>query len=34
VAEPGDIAQALLFVASNPFATGSTVLLDGGDALV
>lgn len=34
VALPDDIAQAILFVASNGFATGSTVLVDGGDALV
>lgn len=33
VAEPGDIAQAIVFVATNRFATGSTVLVDGGDAL-
>ena len=34
VAEPADIARAILFVAANPFATGSIVLVDGGDALV
>jgi NAD(P)-dependent dehydrogenase (short-subunit alcohol dehydrogenase family) len=34
VAEPADIAHAILFVATNRFATGSTVLVDGGDALV
>lgn len=34
VAQPGDIASAIWFVATNPFATGSTVLVDGGDALV
>jgi NAD(P)-dependent dehydrogenase (short-subunit alcohol dehydrogenase family) len=33
VATATDIAMAILFVACNPFATGSTVLLDGGDAL-
>lgn len=33
VGTPADIAQAILFVASNRFATGSTVLVDGGDAL-
>jgi NAD(P)-dependent dehydrogenase (short-subunit alcohol dehydrogenase family) len=33
VAEPEDIAEAILFVAGNRFATGSTVLVDGGDAL-
>lgn len=34
VAMPEDIARAILFVATNPFATGSTVLVDGGDALL
>jgi NAD(P)-dependent dehydrogenase (short-subunit alcohol dehydrogenase family) len=34
VADAADIAQAILFVAGNRFATGSTVLIDGGDALV
>ena len=34
VADAADIAHAILFVASNRFATGSTVLVDGGDALV
>ena len=34
VAHPDDIASAILFVASNPFATGSVVLIDGGDSLV
>jgi NAD(P)-dependent dehydrogenase (short-subunit alcohol dehydrogenase family) len=34
VAEASDIAEAILFVAGNRFATGSTVLVDGGDALV
>jgi NAD(P)-dependent dehydrogenase (short-subunit alcohol dehydrogenase family) len=34
VAEPVDIASAILFLATNPFATGSTLLIDGGDALV
>ena len=34
VADAADIADAILFVASNRFATGSTVLVDGGDALV
>ena len=33
VAEPDDIAQALLLLALNPFATGTTLLIDGGDAL-
>lgn len=30
VGEPEDIAQAILFVATNPFATGTTVTVDGG----
>ena len=34
VAQPEDIASAILFVAGNPFATGSGVLIDGGDSLV
>ena len=34
IARPGDIAAAILFLAANPFATGSTLLIDGGDALV
>lgn len=34
VAEPDDIARAIWFVATSPFSTGSTVLVDGGDALV
>lgn len=34
VADPADIAEAILYVAANRFATGSTVLVDGGDALV
>ena len=34
VAQPSDIAEAILSVATNRFATGSTVLVDGGDALV
>ncbi len=33
VGEPLDIAEAILFVARNRFATGSTVRVDGGDAL-
>jgi len=33
IAQPGDIAAAILFLAANPFATGSTLLIDGGDAL-
>lgn len=33
VADAADIAQAILFLAGNRFATGSTVLVDGGDAL-
>ena len=34
VAQPSDIAEAILSVATNRFATGSTVLVDGGDALI
>ncbi|MBC7435637.1 MAG: SDR family oxidoreductase [Bdellovibrionales bacterium] len=34
VADPDDIAQAILMVATNRFMTGATVLVDGGDALV
>jgi NAD(P)-dependent dehydrogenase (short-subunit alcohol dehydrogenase family) len=34
IAQPGDIAAAILFLAANPFTTGSTLLVDGGDALV
>jgi NAD(P)-dependent dehydrogenase (short-subunit alcohol dehydrogenase family) len=29
-----DIASAILFLAANPFTTGTTLLIDGGDALV
>ncbi len=34
VAQADDIAQAILLAATNRFMTGSTVLVDGGDALV
>jgi NAD(P)-dependent dehydrogenase (short-subunit alcohol dehydrogenase family) len=34
VAAADDIAHAILYVATNPSATGSIVLVDGGDALV
>ncbi|CAN5380422.1 SDR family oxidoreductase [soil metagenome] len=34
IATADDIAEAIVFVATNRFATGSTVLVDGGDALV
>ncbi len=34
IAQPEDIAAAIWYVATNAFATGSTVLIDGGDALV
>lgn len=34
VADPDDIAQAILLAATNRFMTGATVLVDGGDALV
>jgi NAD(P)-dependent dehydrogenase (short-subunit alcohol dehydrogenase family) len=33
VGNPEDIAQAILFVATNPFATGSTVTVDGGGTI-
>ncbi len=33
VGAPDDIARAIVFVATNRFATGSTLLVDGGDAL-
>ena len=33
IGEPGDIAQAFLFVATNPYATGSTVTVDGGGTI-
>lgn len=34
IGQSEDIASAILFLAANPFATGSTLLVDGGDALV
>ena len=33
IGQPEDIAQAVLFVATNPFATGSTVTVDGGGTI-
>jgi NAD(P)-dependent dehydrogenase (short-subunit alcohol dehydrogenase family) len=33
IGQPEDIAAAILFVATNPFATGSTVRVDGGGAI-
>ncbi|SEN47509.1 NAD(P)-dependent dehydrogenase, short-chain alcohol dehydrogenase family [Sphingomonas gellani] len=33
VGKPEDIAQAILFVATNPYATGSTVTVDGGGTI-
>lgn len=33
VGQPGDIAEAILFLAVNPFATGSTVTVDGGGTI-
>lgn len=33
VGQPDDIAQAILFVATNPYATGSTVTVDGGGTI-
>ena len=34
IARPSDIAEAISYMSTNRFATGSTVLVDGGDALV
>lgn len=34
IAEPADIAGAILYAATNPYSTGATILIDGGDALV
>lgn len=33
VGQPADIAQAILFVATNPYVTGSTVTVDGGGTI-
>ncbi|KWR84613.1 SDR family oxidoreductase [Cupriavidus sp. IDO] len=33
VGQPEDVANAILYLASNPYATGSTVLVDGGGAI-
>ena len=33
VGQPEDIAQAILFVSTNPFATGSTITVDGGGTI-
>jgi NAD(P)-dependent dehydrogenase (short-subunit alcohol dehydrogenase family) len=33
VAEAADIAQAIVYLATNAFSTGTTLLVDGGDAL-
>ncbi|MCJ2129772.1 SDR family oxidoreductase [Methylobacterium sp. E-045] len=33
IGQPDDLAQAILFVATNPFATGSTVTVDGGGTI-
>jgi NAD(P)-dependent dehydrogenase (short-subunit alcohol dehydrogenase family) len=33
IGRPEDVAQAILFVASNPFATGTTVTIDGGGSI-
>lgn len=33
IGQPDDIAQAILFVATNPFVTGSTVTVDGGGTI-
>jgi NAD(P)-dependent dehydrogenase (short-subunit alcohol dehydrogenase family) len=34
IGQVADIASAILFLAANPFTTGTTLLIDGGDALV
>jgi NAD(P)-dependent dehydrogenase (short-subunit alcohol dehydrogenase family) len=34
VGQPEDVANAVVYLASTPFATGSTVLVDGGGAIV
>lgn len=33
IGQPEDVAQAILFVATNPFATGSTLTVDGGGTI-
>jgi NAD(P)-dependent dehydrogenase (short-subunit alcohol dehydrogenase family) len=33
IGQPRDVAQAILYVASNGYATGSTILVDGGGAI-
>ena len=33
VGQPDDIARAILFLVTTPFATGSTVRVDGGGAI-
>ena len=33
IGQPADIAQAILFVASNPYVTGTTVTVDGGGTI-
>ncbi|MFT9640277.1 SDR family oxidoreductase, partial [Alcaligenes phenolicus] len=33
VGQPEDVANAVLYLASTPYATGSTVLVDGGGAI-
>jgi NAD(P)-dependent dehydrogenase (short-subunit alcohol dehydrogenase family) len=32
--DPGDVAQAIVFAASNPFVTGSTISVDGGGSIM
>jgi NAD(P)-dependent dehydrogenase (short-subunit alcohol dehydrogenase family) len=34
IGQPEDVARAILFLAANPSTTGTTLLVDGGDALV
>ena len=33
VGQPEDVAKAILYLAATPFASGSTVLVDGGGAI-
>lgn len=34
IGKPEEVADAVIFLMANGFATGTTLLLDGGDALV
>jgi NAD(P)-dependent dehydrogenase (short-subunit alcohol dehydrogenase family) len=33
IGQPQDVAKAIVYLAATPFATGSTVLVDGGGAI-